>query len=37
GAPLPFISYGGTIMATMMIGFGLVLNIDLNKSTEIKN
>jgi rod shape determining protein RodA len=37
GAPLPFISYGGTIMATMMIGFGLVLNIDLNKEAEIKN
>jgi len=30
GAPLPFISYGGTIMGSMMIGFGLVLNIDLN-------
>jgi len=36
GAPLPFISYGGTIMATMMIGFGLVLNIDLNKTSEVK-
>lgn len=36
GAPLPFISYGGTIMATMMIGFGLVLNVSLNKDTEIK-
>lgn len=35
GAPLPFISYGGTITATMMIGFGFVLNIDLNKDSEI--
>lgn len=37
GAPLPFISYGGTIVATMMIGFGLVLNIDLNKEAELRN
>lgn len=36
GAPLPFISYGGTIMASMMIGFGLILNVDLNKSAELK-
>jgi rod shape determining protein RodA len=36
GAPLPFISYGGTITATMMIGFGLVLNIDANKSADLK-
>jgi rod shape determining protein RodA len=36
GAPLPFISYGGTIMATMMIGFGLVLNVDLYKNTDLK-
>lgn len=36
GAPLPFISYGGTIMGSMMIGFGMVLNIDLNKSVDIR-
>ena len=36
GAPLPFVSYGGTIMATMMIGFGLVLNVDLHKNTDLK-
>ncbi len=36
GAPLPFISYGGTIMASMMIGFGLVLNADLYKNNDIK-
>ena len=35
GAPLPFISYGGTIMGSMMIGFGMVLNIDLNKAVDI--
>jgi rod shape determining protein RodA len=32
GAPLPLISYGGTIMASMMIGFGLVLNVDLHRN-----
>jgi len=36
GAPLPFISYGGTIMASMMIGFGLVLNVDLHKNSDLK-
>lgn len=36
GAPLPFISYGGTIMASMMIGFGLVLNVDINRNVDLK-
>lgn len=36
GAPLPFISYGGTIIATMMIGFGLILNVDIHKKVELK-
>lgn len=36
GAPLPFISYGGTIMGSMMIGFGMVLNIDLNRNTDLR-
>jgi rod shape determining protein RodA len=36
GAPLPFVSYGGTIMASMMIGFGLVLNVDLHKNSDLK-
>ena len=26
GVPLPFISYGGTVMITIMIGFGLAMN-----------
>lgn len=34
GAPLPLISYGGTITASMLIGFGLVLNVDLNKNFD---
>lgn len=38
GAPLPFVSYGGTIMATMMIGFGLILNVDVHRDVEnLKN
>ncbi len=37
GAPLPFISYGGTIMASMMIGFGLVLNVDLHKNSDLRS
>lgn len=36
GAPLPFISYGGTIMASMMVGFGLILNVDLNKDADFE-
>ncbi len=36
GAPLPFVSYGGTIMASMMIGFGIVLNVDLNPNFNEK-
>jgi rod shape determining protein RodA len=36
GAPLPFVSYGGTIMASMMIGFGLVLNVDLHKNSDLR-
>ncbi|MFC1659063.1 rod shape-determining protein RodA [Pseudomonadota bacterium] len=33
GAPLPLLSYGGTITATMLISFGFLLNIDLYKNT----
>lgn len=36
GAPLPLISYGGTITATMLIGFGFVLNADLYKNVDLK-
>ena len=36
GAPLPFVSYGGTIMASMMIGYGLVLNVDLHKNSDLR-
>ena len=30
GVPLPFISYGGTMIGVMLIGMGLVINIELN-------
>ncbi len=35
GAPLPFISYGGTITASMLIGFGLILNADLYRNNNL--
>jgi rod shape determining protein RodA len=34
GAPLPLISYGGTITATMLIGFGFLLNVDANSHLD---
>lgn len=37
GAPLPFVSYGGTITASMLIGFGLLLNADLYRNTNPSN
>jgi len=35
GAPLPLLSYGGTITATMLIGFGFLLNADLYKDSSL--
>jgi rod shape determining protein RodA len=37
GTPLPLISYGGTITATMLISFGLLLNVDLYANTQVKS
>jgi rod shape determining protein RodA len=31
GIPLPLISYGGTVMMTVMIGFGLLMSVHLNR------
>lgn len=31
GIPLPFISYGGTVMLTVFIGFGIALNAHINE------
>ena len=35
GVPLPLLSYGGTIMITMFISFGLILSCHLHKKTTI--
>ena len=35
GVPLPLLSYGGTIMATILIGFGLLINVHLNSRTAL--
>ncbi len=37
GVPLPFISYGGTMMASMLMGFGLVMNAQVNGHTNLTN
>jgi rod shape determining protein RodA len=35
GAPLPLLSYGGTIMATILVAFGLLLNVHLHSEEKI--
>jgi rod shape determining protein RodA len=35
GVPLPFISYGGTMMGSMLIGFGLLMNTHIHKTERI--
>ena len=32
GIPLPLISYGGTVMLSIMISFGLLMNADLHSN-----
>lgn len=34
GVPLPFISYGGTMMVSMLLGFGLIMNAGVNHRTN---
>ncbi|MBM3466712.1 MAG: rod shape-determining protein RodA [Alphaproteobacteria bacterium] len=34
GVPLPFISYGGTMMVSMLISFGLIMNASLHQHTN---
>ncbi len=35
GMPLPLISYGGTAMLTVLIGFGLLMSVSLHRDTYI--
>ena len=35
GVPLPLISYGGTVMMTVLAGFGIILSADLYRETEL--
>src|ERR687891_1921971 len=35
GVPLPLISYGGTAMMTILIGFGLLLGIDIHRDVTL--
>lgn len=35
GVPLPLISYGGTVMLTVMFGFGLLLSVSVHRDVRI--
>ncbi len=35
GVPMPLLSYGGTVMMTVMIGFGLMLCVRVNRYSEV--
>ena len=35
GIPLPLVSYGGTALLTVLIGFGLMLSVQVHRNTEI--
>ena len=35
GVPLPLISYGGTAMMTVLIGFGLLMNVYIHRDLQI--
>ena len=35
GVPLPLISYGGTVMMTVLAGFGIILSAYVHKNTEL--
>jgi rod shape determining protein RodA len=37
GVPLPLLSYGGTMMMTILIGFGLVMNVHIHSRYNISN
>jgi rod shape determining protein RodA len=35
GVPLPLISYGGTAMVTVMLGFGLLMNVGIHRDVRL--
>ena len=35
GIPLPLISYGGTAMMTLLLGFGLLMSVHINRDEAI--
>jgi rod shape determining protein RodA len=35
GVPMPLLSYGGTVMLTVMVGFGLVMSVRVHRYSEI--
>jgi rod shape determining protein RodA len=35
GVPMPLLSYGGTVMMTVMIGFGLVQCVKVHRYAEL--
>lgn len=37
GVPLPLLSYGGTMMITILIAFGLVMNVNIHSRQNISN
>ena len=35
GVPMPLLSYGGTVMLSVMIGFGLVQSVKVHRYAEV--
>lgn len=35
GVPLPLISYGGTVMLSVMVSFGIILSMDINRHVNL--
>ena len=37
GVPMPLLSFGGTVMMTMMVGFGLIMAVRVHRYAEISS
>ena len=35
GVPMPLLSYGGTVMVTVMVGFGLIQSVRVHRYSEV--